>query len=136
MKHIVVDPQLAAVPLLEGLSHRELEFVSQSATRITVPPGYVVAREGRRGNEFMVLLDGTVEVRHDGRVVATRGRCDYIGEIALLTGRPRTATVVTTSPVTLDVIARREFLALVSDIPEVSERMRAAMPDRIAELAT
>jgi len=136
MKHIVVDPQLAAVPLLEGLSHRQLELVSQSATRITVPPGRVVAREGRRGNEFMVLLDGTVEVRHDGRVVATRGRCDYIGEIALLTDRPRTATVVTTSPVTLDVIARREFLALVSEIPEVSERMRAAMPDRMAELAT
>jgi CRP-like cAMP-binding protein len=136
MKHIVVDPQLAAVPLLEGLSQRELEFVSRSVTRITVPPGHMVAREGRRGNEFMVVLDGTVDVCHDGRVVATRGRCDYIGEIALLTGRPRTATVVTTSAVTLDVIARREFLALVDEIPRVTERMRAAMPDRMAQLAT
>jgi CRP-like cAMP-binding protein len=135
MKHVVVDPQLAAVPLLEGLSRRQLEFVSRSATRLTVPPGHVVAREGRQGNEFMVLLDGTVEVRHDGRVVATRGRCDYVGEIALLTGRPRTATVVATSPVTLDVIGRREFLALIHEIPQVSERMRATMSGRMAELA-
>ena len=62
--------------------------------------GNVLAREGARGNEFIVLLDGTVEVRHDDHVVATRGPDDYIGEIALLTGRPRTATVVTTTPVT------------------------------------
>jgi CRP/FNR family transcriptional regulator, cyclic AMP receptor protein len=135
MKHVVVDPELAAAPLLEGLSRRQLELVSQSVTRLTLSPGRVVAREGRRGNEFMVLLDGTVEVRHVGRVVATRGRCDYIGEIALLTGRPRTATVVATSPVTLDVIGRREFLALIDVIPQVSERVRATMPGRIAELA-
>jgi CRP-like cAMP-binding protein len=135
MKHVMVDPQLATVPWLEGLTRRQLQLVSQTTTRLEVPSGHVLAREGRPGYEFMALLDGTVEVRHAGRVVATRGRCDYVGEIALLTGYPRTATVVATTPVVVDVVGKREFLALVAEIPQLAERFYATMPRRVAELA-
>ena len=135
MKHVMVDPLLASAPWLEGLTRRQLELVSQSTTRLEVSSGHVLAREGRAGYEFMALLDGTVEVRHGGRVVATRGRCDYVGEIALLTGRPRTATVVTTSPVIVDVVSKREFLGLIGEIPQIRERMFATLPRRVAELA-
>ena len=76
-----------------------------------------------------------MEVRHDDHVVATRGPNDYIGEISLLTGQPRTATVVTATPVTAEVIARREFLGLLAEVHEVSDRARATVPDRLAELA-
>ena len=134
MKHVMVDPLLAAAPWLEGLTRRQLELVSQSTTRLEMPSGHVLAREGRPGYEFMALLDGTVEVRHDGRVVATRGRCDYVGEIALLTGKPRTATVVATSPVIVDVVGKREFLGLLGEIPQIGERMFATLPRRVAEL--
>ena len=136
MKHrVVIDEQLASMPLFQGLSKRELELVSTMTTRVEFEPGKVLAHEGDRGNEFILVLDGTVEIRHDGHVVATRGPSDYVGEIALLTGQPRTATVVTTTPVTAEVIARREFLGLVAEVHEVSDRARAAMPHRLAELA-
>ena len=103
--HVVIDERLASMPLFQGLSKRELELVATISTRMEFEPGKVLAREGDRGNEFILLLDGTVEVRHDDHVVATRGPNDYIGEISLLTGRPRTATVVTATPVTAEVIA-------------------------------
>ena len=93
--HAVIDERLASTPLFQGLSKRELELVATISTRMEFEPGKVLAREGARGDEFILLLDGTVEIRHDDHVVATRGPDDYIGEIALLTGRPRTATVVT-----------------------------------------
>ena len=76
-----------------------------------------------------------MEIRHHDRVVAVRGPDDYIGEIALLTGQPRTATVVTTTPVTAGVIAWHEFLGLLAEVHEVSDRTRATMPGRLAELA-
>jgi CRP/FNR family cyclic AMP-dependent transcriptional regulator len=125
--HAVIDKRLAATPLFRGLSNRELELIATMSTRMRFEPGKVLAREGARGNEFILLLDGTVEVRHDDHVVATRGPDDYIGEIALLTGRPRT--------VTAEVIGRREFLGLLAEVHEVSDRTRATMPDRLAELA-
>ena len=131
----VIDERVAATPLFQVLSKRELELVSTLGTRLEFDPGAVLAREGARGNEFILLLDGTVEVRHDNHVVATRGADDYIGEIALLTGSCRTATVVATTPVTAEVIGRREFLGLVATVHEVSARTRATIPSRLAELA-
>jgi CRP/FNR family cyclic AMP-dependent transcriptional regulator len=133
--HAVIDKRLAATPLFRGLSNRELELIATMSTHMRFEPGKVLAREGARGNEFILLLDGTVEVHHDDHVVATRGPDDYIGEIALLTGRPRTATVVAATAVTAEVIGRREFLGLLAEVHEVSDRTRATMPDRLAELA-
>jgi CRP-like cAMP-binding protein len=126
---------VASTPLFKGLSKRELELVATVSTHMEFEAGRVLAREGARGDEFILLLDGSVEIRHDDHVVAMRGPDDYIGEIALLTGRPRTATVVTATPVTATVIGRREFLGLLAEVHEVSDRTRATMPDRLAELA-
>jgi CRP/FNR family cyclic AMP-dependent transcriptional regulator len=136
MKHrAVIDERLASTPLFQGLSKRDLELVSTSCTRMEFETGKVLAREGARGDEFILLLDGAVQIRHDDHIVATRGPDDYIGEIALLTGGPRTATVVTATPVTVEVIARREFLGLLAEVQAISDRTRATMPERLAELA-
>ncbi len=133
--HAVIDERVASTPLFHGLSKRELELIATVTTRLQFEPGKVLAREGAPGNEFILLLDGIVEVRHEDHVVATRGADDYIGEIALLTGGLRTATVVAATPVTAEVIGRREFLGLLAEVHEVSDRTRATMPTRLAELA-
>ena len=133
--HAVIDKRVASAPLFHGLSKRELELVATMTTRLEFGPGKVLAREGTAGNEFILVLDGTVEVRHHDRVVATRGPDDYLGEIALLTGGRRTATLVAATPVTAEVIGRREFLGLLAAVHEVSDRTRATMPKRLAELA-
>lgn len=129
-----IDEQLAAVPLFEGLSKKQLRRISSLMTRIDRPAGQVLTREGQSGHEFFIVLDGEVEVRQSDRVIATRRRGDYVGEIALLDNRPRTATVVATTPVSVEVLNRREFMSLLAEAPELSEQILATMAQRLAEV--
>src|SRR6185369_1051910 len=92
-----------------------------------------LTKEGESGREFILILDGQVEVRRGDEVVATRGAGDYIGEIALLEHQPRTATVVATTPVVLDIIGQREFATLLHDEPEIAEKVKATAAERIAK---
>jgi CRP/FNR family cyclic AMP-dependent transcriptional regulator len=124
---------LAKVPLFDGLSKKHLQQVSNLATRIDAEAGKVLTREGEGGREFILILDGEVEVRRGDEVVATRGAGDYIGEIALLEHQPRTATVVATTAVVLDVIGQREFATLLQDEPEIAEKVKATAAERIAK---
>src|SRR5206468_3705872 len=104
--------------------------IAQLATRLDLREGKELIREGEVGHEFLVVLDGEVEVRHDDKVVATRGAGEYFGEIALLSDRPRTATVVAKTPVSVEVIGRREFLTMLDNEPEVAAQLRTAMDQR------
>jgi CRP-like cAMP-binding protein len=80
------------------------------------------------------VLDGEIEVRQGDRVVAERGPGSYIGEIALLDHRPRTATVVAKTPVKIEVIGQREFAGLLAAVPELSQQLLAAMARRLEAL--
>ena len=122
------------VPLFEGLSKKELKLVSQLATPLEEPEGTVLVREGAAGHEFIIVLDGEIEVRKGDRVIATRGPGTYVGEIALLDHRPRTATVVAKTPVSIEVIGQREFAGLLSEVPEISQKLIPAMAKRLADL--
>ena len=125
---------LAQVPLFDGLSKKQLGQVRNLATRIDVAPGQELTREGRTGHEFIIVLEGQVEVRRGDDVVARSGAGDYVGEIALIDDRPRTATVVATTPAVLEVIGQREFAGLLTQEPEIAERIRATAKRRLAEL--
>jgi CRP-like cAMP-binding protein len=129
------DQLLANVPLFSGLSKKELGHISGLATRLDLPAGKELTHQGETGNEFVVVLEGEVDILVDGNVVATRGPGDYFGEIALLSDRPRTATVVSKTPVSVEVIGRREFKGLVSTQPTIANQLLAAMAERIDEVA-
>jgi CRP/FNR family transcriptional regulator, cyclic AMP receptor protein len=133
-RHAWIDEQLAVVPLFEGLSKKQLRRISRLMTRLDQPAGKVLTTEGQRGYEFFIVLEGEVEVRQGDRVVATRGPGEYVGEIALLDKRPRTATVVATAPVSLEVLSRREFMSLLAQAPELSEQILATVAQRLADL--
>jgi CRP/FNR family transcriptional regulator, cyclic AMP receptor protein len=135
-RHAWIDEQLAAVPLFAGLSKRQLRRISSLMTRIDRPAGQVLTTEGQPGFEFFIVLEGEVEVRQGDRVIATRRPGEYVGEIALLGRRPRTATVVATTPVSLEVLSRREFVSLLAQAPELSEQLLATMAQRLADLET
>jgi CRP-like cAMP-binding protein len=124
---------LARVPLFKDLSKKQLQQVSHLATRIDAPSGKVLTREGEAGREFILILEGDVEVRRGDEVIATRGAGDYIGEIALLEHGPRTATVVASTPVVIDVIGQREFATLLEDEPAIGECIKAIAAERMAE---
>jgi CRP-like cAMP-binding protein len=129
-RRVWIDERLAEVPLFEGLSKKQLEMVSSLATRLDVPAGTVLTREGGQGCEFIIVLEGEVEVRQQGRLVATRGPGEFFGEMALVDHQPRTATVRSTTPVEMEVIARREFQALLADVPGIADRIRATIAER------
>ena len=133
-RHESIDRQLGAVPLFRGLSKKQLRRISSLMTRVDRPAGQVLTSEGKSGNEFFIVLEGDVEVRQGDRVIATRGPGDYLGEIALLDDRPRTATVVATTPVSVEVLSRREFMSLLAEAPELSEQIMATVAQRLADL--
>jgi len=108
--------------------------MSSLMTRVDRPAEQVLTREGQSGHEFFIVLEGEIEVRQGDRVIATRGPGDYLGEIALLDKRPRTATVVATTPVSVEVLSRREFMSLLAEAPELSEQIMATVAQRLADI--
>jgi CRP/FNR family cyclic AMP-dependent transcriptional regulator len=134
MEHGKTEEWLAKVPLFNGLSKKQLREVSSLTTQLNEPAGTELTKEGRIGNEFIIVLEGEIEIRRGDDVVATRGPGSYVGEIALLDNRPRTATVVAKTPVVIEVIGRREFRSLLADAPELQQEIMTTMAQRLAEL--
>jgi CRP-like cAMP-binding protein len=131
MARATTDELLARVRLFKDLSKKHLRRVRSLATRVDVAPGRVLAREGGAGHEFVVVLEGDVEVRQGDDMIATCGAGEYFGEISLIEHRPRTATVVATSPAVLDVIGQRDFAELLAEEPAIAEQIRATAAQRL-----
>jgi CRP-like cAMP-binding protein len=128
------DELLADVPLFEGLSKEQLSQVASLMTRVDLSAGKVLARQGEIGREFLILLDGEVEVERDGNVIAVRRSGEYVGEIALLDKRPRTATVTAKTDVVAEILNRAEFSTLLADSPDLANHIMATMARRLAEM--
>lgn len=129
------DPKLAVIrrlPLFANCSEAEIADIAAIADELWLPKGKELTHEGAEGQEFVLLVSGSAEVYKRGRHVATLGPGGFVGEIALLTGRPRTATVVSTSSVLVLVIARHRFLTLVDRLPGVRARLDEVVPLRQA----
>ena len=120
------------VPLFAHCSRAELAEVSKIADEIDLPEGKELTREGDRGREFFVLLEGSAVVRRGGRDVNELGPGDFFGEIALVSRVPRTATVVTTAPVRLLVVTAGSFRSLLDHSPRIQLRVLEALADRLA----
>ncbi len=129
-----IEEQLAQVPLFSSLSKKEIRQISQLATPLDEPAGTVLVKEGKVGHEFIIVLEGEIEVRKGDQVIATRGPGSYIGEIALIDHRPRTATVVATTPVSIEVIGQREFAELLLEMPELAQQILATVARRLSDL--
>jgi CRP/FNR family cyclic AMP-dependent transcriptional regulator len=123
---------ISKVPLFSRCSKHELQQLAAAADEIDLPEGKVLTREGDRGREFFVLLDGTAEVQQGGQTIRTLGPGDFLGEIALISHEPRTATVTTTSPVQALVITDQSFAALLDHLPSVERTVLQTLADRLA----
>ena len=122
---------ISGVPLFHGLSSSDLGSIASIADEVDVRKDKVLIREGERGREFFILLDGEAEVRSKGRKLATRGNGDFVGEIALVSNVPRTATVTATTPVRALVIRDVEFRALLRGKPEIALKVLQTVADRL-----
>lgn len=120
------------VPLFSRLSKTELKDLAMLADEIDLRDGKEMTRQGHPGREFFVLLEGTADVRKNGRKINTLGPGDFFGEIALVSREPRTATVTATSPVRTLVITDRSFRRLLDESPQVKNKVMEAMAKRLA----
>jgi len=125
---------LRGVSLFGTLSDSELAAVERLADTVDVPAGHVLMRQGASGGEMFVIVSGSVVVDRDGHELATLGPGSVVGEMALLSEGPRTATVTATEPTTLFVLAHREFHSLMDASAEVRDCVLNAVAHRIREL--
>ena len=125
---------LRTVSLFRGLRDRELERISALADIIDLPADRRIMSQGERGAEMLVLVSGTAHIERDGESLGDRGPGEVLGEIALLDGGPRTATVTLTEPSRLLVLARREFQTLLDEFPEVRLQILETVAHRLRSL--
>ena len=125
---------LRRVPLFAKMKRRQLERLGQLADEVTVGLDRVLAQQGELGHEFFIVLDGHVTVLDGRRPIAQLHPGDFFGEIALLGGRPRPATVRANGITRLLVIGHREFYALMDEFPEVRDTVLSEVAERLHRL--
>jgi CRP/FNR family cyclic AMP-dependent transcriptional regulator len=124
---------LKRVPLFADCSKRELHEISMVADEIDVPAGFALTQEGASGQELVVIVDGKADVVRRGRKINTVGRGDFVGEIAIVTDTPRTASVKTTQPTHALVVTRRDFRSLLKRVPSIQLKVLEALAERLPE---
>ncbi len=122
---------LKRVPLFAACTRAELIEVALIADELEASPGGKLTEEGRSGREFFVLVKGTVAVERGGRKLAELGPGDWFGEIAVLTHKPRSATVTATTPVNLLAISDRSFRRVVETTPRIALRVLGSVAQRL-----
>jgi CRP/FNR family cyclic AMP-dependent transcriptional regulator len=129
-KHDVVD-QLSRVPLFSGCSRKDLQTIARVVKDIDHADGVVIAREGEPGVGLFVIVDGTAEVTIGGSKKASLGPGDFFGEIALLDGGPRTATVTATSDIQMLGLTEWVFRGLMQEHPSIAVKTLQQMAARL-----
>jgi CRP/FNR family transcriptional regulator, cyclic AMP receptor protein len=124
---------IKSVPLFSHCSRAEIMALAGESDELTIPSGKELTRQGERGREFMVIVDGAAKVEKDGQLVNELGPSDFLGEIALLSDVPRTATVTTTTETTVLVLTDRAFKRVADKIPAVHESLVAALSARLQD---
>lgn len=122
---------LKQVPLFADASRRELREISLVADELVVPAGTVLTREGASGQELVIIVEGAAEVTKRGRKINSVGSGDFVGEIAILTDQPRTASVKTTQPTHALVLTRRDFRTLMNRVPSIQMKVLEALARRL-----
>jgi CRP/FNR family cyclic AMP-dependent transcriptional regulator len=131
------DPKvdlIASVSLFKGLDRRELEQVARLMDEVDLPAGKTLMTQGETGDEMFVIVSGRVSVERDGRKINERGPGSAIGELALLSKGPRTATITTLEPTRVLLAGHREFHALMDDHPKIRLGILEGVADKIRML--
>ena len=124
---------LRRVPLFSQCSRKELDEIAGVADELQLADGRELTREGERGREFFVVIDGELEVRRKAKKIATLGGGDFVGEMALITGRPRNATVTTKGTVRALVITDRVFTRLLLASPTIQLKIMRELAERVPD---
>ncbi len=123
--------RLEAVPLFAACTKRELRAVARIAEIFDAPAGTILIRAGDPGEEFFLIVEGTARVHVSAKKRQRLRSGDFFGEMSLLDGEPRSATVVAESALRLLVISRRDFAAVFEKVPGMARTLMATLSRRV-----
>jgi CRP/FNR family cyclic AMP-dependent transcriptional regulator len=126
---------LRQVPLFRELSDKDLRMVLEISKEVHHPRGKAVVEEDRSAAGFHLILEGTAEVSTGGSAVSTMGPTDYFGEMSLLDGKPRSATVTATSDLRTLSVPVWNFRKLLDDHPSIMRAMLVELSERVRRLS-
>lgn len=122
---------LAAVPLFSSCNQVELRQIARLGTPVPVSAGTVLTAEGSPGREFFLIVEGMADCSVGGNRAAQFGPGDFFGEMALLDGGPRTATVTAVTDMKVLVLDAREFASLLAASPSITSKVLATLARRL-----
>ena len=124
---------LQGIPMFSYLTKKQLLEVARHTDEIQVDAGSVLARAGDMGRELFIIVEGTATVSRNGTTLAQLGRGDWVGEMALLDHKPRSADVVADGPMSVLVVSGQEFKPLLESAPDLSLRLLRSMAQRLRD---
>ena len=124
---------LKSVPLFAGVSDSELGRIAERMSERTVPQGQAITAEGESGIGFFVIEDGTATVSVGGETVRTLGAGDHFGDIALIDGGPRSATIVADTDVRCRGMTAWEFRPLVQTNANIAWKILQALAKQVEQ---
>jgi CRP/FNR family transcriptional regulator, cyclic AMP receptor protein len=125
--------RLKAVPLFAHCTAKQIQFMVTQVEDMDFAAGRVLCVEGKSGGDFFVLLSGAADVTRKGRRIAKMAPGDFFGEIALVDGGPRTATVTTTVPSRCLVLGPRQFQNVLHQDTDIAHSVMKALTLRVRE---
>jgi CRP-like cAMP-binding protein len=125
--------RLKAVPLFAHCTPKQIDFIVTQVEDMEFPAGRVLCTEGKSGSDFFVLLSGGADVTRKGRNIAKMKAGDFFGEIALVDGGPRTATVTTNAPSRCLVLGPRQFQNVLHQDTDIAHSVMRALSTRVRE---
>jgi CRP/FNR family transcriptional regulator, cyclic AMP receptor protein len=125
--------RLAQVPLFSACTKKELRELAKITTDASASAGQILCKENETGSECYIVVDGQAAVTIGGQHVATIKSGGFFGEMALLDGGPRIATVTAATDMDLLVLSRREFLELIDQVPSVTRRLLEGLGARLRD---
>jgi CRP-like cAMP-binding protein len=127
----VTSDLLRLVPLFAGMSERSFEAIAGVASEVAFGVGDEIVHQGDPGAAFFIIVGGRARVDRDGRSIRELGPGDFLGEIALVDGSPRTATVTALEPIAALTVQRADFLHLYESLPVFRLEILNALTQRI-----
>ncbi len=128
-------PLLRTVPLFQGMTDSAIDAIAGLAEPAHYAAGDTLVRQGEPGQTLIVIVEGRATVDQDGTVVRRLANGDFLGEISLIDGGPRTATVTAETPIEALVIDRAGFDRLMNDHPAVRLGLLMALSERLRQRA-
>lgn len=128
------DPRidlLRSVPLFMECNQHQLEFIATQVEDVDIPSGEVLCREGTSGGDFFVIVSGTARVERDGKKMPSLGPGGFFGEIAIIDGGRRTATVTAETPMRVLNLGRSQFQNVLAASPDMARQLLYAVTKRM-----